>query len=386
MRSLVALGLFVAPVFAVVGEWGQCGGINYTGDTVCDTGLVCTVLNPYYYQCLKGTATTTTTTTAPTTTATASLQALAKAKGKHFGSATDNPEFTDTPYTSLLFSSMFGAITPGNSMKWGPTNPSNGTYTYTNGDDVLNRAVAAGQIVRGHNLVWYNQLPSYVSALTDNATLQAVMTAHITNEVTHYKGKLYAWDVVNEPFSDSGGMRSWLYQTYVGTGYIAAAFKAARAADATTPLWLNEYNLEYAGSKYTTALSTVTDLVNQGVPINGVGFQGHLIVGSVPSQATIVGALNAFTALGLDVAFTELDIRMTLPATAALLAQQKADYKTIVNACLAVTRCLGITVWDYTDKYSWIPGVFSGQGAALPWDENLLPKPAYDGIVEALKA
>jgi endo-1,4-beta-xylanase len=280
---------------------------------------------------------------------------------------------------------MFGQITPGNSMKWGPTEPSQNTFTYTQGDAVLNLAKNHSQIVRGHNLVWDSQMPSWLSSGTfDNATLQSIMTTHITNEVTHYKGQVYAWDVVNEPFSDSGGMRSWLYQNTVGTGYIATALKAARAADPNAKLYINDYNLETAGSKFTTALSTVQSLLAEGAPLDGIGFEGHMIVGSVPSAASLAAQMNQFTALGLEVAITELDIRMTLPETAALLEQQKSDYQNMVAACMMVTKCVGVTVWDFTDEYSWVPSTFSGQGAACPWDANLVKKPAYDGIVLGL--
>jgi len=271
-------------------------------------------------------------------------------------------------------------------MKWGPTEPSQGSYSYTQGDTVLNNAKAAGQIIRGHNLVWYNQLPSWLSSSASSSQLISIMTDHITNEVTHYKGQVYAWDVVNEPFSDSGGMRSWLFQNTVGTSYINTAFTTAHAADPNAKLYLNDYNLEYESSKFDTALSTITSMVNAGIPIHGVGFEGHMIVGSVPSAATMAAQMNKFTALGLEVAFTEIDIRMTLPSTAALLAQQKTDYQTMVQACMMVTKCVGMTVWDYTDKYSWVPGTFSGQGAACPWDANLVKKPAYDGIVAGLTA
>ncbi|CCX06150.1 Similar to Endo-1,4-beta-xylanase; acc. no. O60206 [Pyronema omphalodes CBS 100304] len=78
--------------------------------------------------------------------------------------------------------------------------------------------------------------------------------------------------------------------------------------------------------------------------------------------------------LGVEVALTEVDIRMTLPVTDAKLAQQAVDYKNVVGACVAVGRCIGITIWDYTNKYSWMPSVFPGQGSALPWDENLVKK------------
>lgn len=131
-------------------------------------------------------------------------------------------------------------------------------------------------------------------------------------------------------------------------------------------------------------INLVSSLLAQGVPIDGIGIQAHLIVGSVPS--TLQANWQAMADLGVDVAITELDIRMTLPVTAARLEQQKADYQKVVAACMAVTRCVGITIWDWTDKYSWVPSVFSGQGAALPWDETFVAKPAYDGIVNALTA
>ena len=126
-------------------------------------------------------------------------------------------------------------------------------------------------------------------------------------------------------------------------------------------------------------INLVKSLKASGVPIDGIGVQAHLIVGQVPS--TFKSNLQAFAALGVEVAITELDIRMTLPATSALLAQQSKDYQTVINACKTVTGCVGVTIWDYTDKYSWVPYVFNGQGAALPWDDNLAKKPAYTGIV-----
>jgi len=84
-----------------------------------------------------------------------------------------------------------------------------------------------------------------------------------------------------------------------------------------------------------------------------VGFQGHFIVGSTPSKAIQVSNLQAFTALGVEVAMTELDIRMETPSTTDLLQQQSTDYQTTVSACLAVTGCVGITVWDFDDKVSF---------------------------------
>lgn len=149
-------------------------------------------------------------------------------------------------------------------------------------------------------------------------------------------------------------------------------------------LYYNDYNIEYSGSKATGALNIVKLIQSYGVKIDGVGLQGHFIVGSTPSQSSQAATMAAYTALGVEVAITELDIRMTLPSTDALLAQQKTDYSGTVAACVATKNCVGVTIWDWTDKYSWVPNTFSGQGAACPWDENYAKKPAYTGILTAL--
>ncbi|PVH77263.1 glycoside hydrolase family 10 protein [Cadophora sp. DSE1049] len=321
----------------------------------------------------------------------AQLNTLAVAAGlKYFGSATDNSEITDTAYLALLSNtSDFAQITPGNGQKWDSTEKSQGVFTFTKGDEITALAAKNSQLVRCHTLVWYSQLPSWVSGGTwTNETLQAVMKSHITEEMTHYKGQCYAWDVVNEAFDDTSAaaFRNSVFYQAMGEDYIRIAFETARAADPDAKLYYNDYNIEYTGAKATNALAMVTKLVNGGTPIDGVGVQGHYIVGKMPSGSDISTHLEAYTALGLEVAITELDIRMTLPSTESDLAQQSTDYAAAVTACLDVANCVGITIWDFTDKYSWIPSVFSGQGAACLFDENLVKKPAYDGVVAALSA
>lgn len=312
------------------------------------------------------------------------LATAAKGAGKkYFGSATDNPELTDAPYVAELSNTKdFMQLTPGNSMKWDATEPSRGTFTFAGGDAIVSLAEKNGQLVRGHNCVWYNQLPDWVtSGNFNNATLQSIVSTHCGTVVGHYKGKIYSWDVINEPFNDDGTWRSDVFYNTIGQGYVSVALKAARAADPGAKLYINDYNIETIGAKSTALYNLVKSLKSQGIPIDGIGIQGHLIVGEVPSTADIQTNMQRFIALGLEVAITELDIRMTLPSTAALLQQQKQDYQTVITACKNVAGCVGVTVWDYTDKYSWIPAVFPGQGAALPFDANLVKKPAYDGII-----
>lgn len=179
------------------------------------------------------------------------------------------------------------------------------------------------------------------------------MTTHITNEVTHYAGQCYAWDVVNEAISDNGdgSFRDSIFYTTIGEAYIPIAFAAAAAADADAKMYYNDYSIEYSGSKATAALAIV-DLVQNwaGARIDGVGFQGHFIVGSTPSATDLAGVLKQFVAKGVEVAYTEVDVRhKTLPADATAIEQQATDYVSVVQACLSVAECVGVTVWDFDD-------------------------------------
>ena len=230
--------------------------------------------------------------------------------------------------------------------------------------------------------MWHSQLPSWVSSLPLNQ-VQAAMEAHITTEATHYKGQVYSWDVVNEPFNDDGTPRQDVfYNAFGGTGYIADALKTAHAADPDAKLYLNDYNIEGSGAKSDAMYALVSSLKSQGVPIDGVGFESHFILGQVPS--TMKANMARFAALGLNVAVTELDDRIQLPATAANLAQQATDYAAVVNDCLGVTGCVGVSQWGVGDADSWIPGFFSGYGSATMYDQNYQPKPAYNAVVTAL--
>jgi endo-1,4-beta-xylanase len=308
-----------------------------------------------------------------------SLGALAAAQGRYFGSATDNPHLFDEPYSTIL-GSEFGQITPGNAMKWQFTEPSRNQFSWAQADTIVNFAQEHGQLVRGHTLVWHSQLPGWVSSLPADE-VRAAMTNHVTQETAHFRGKIHSWDVVNEAFNEDGSYRSTPFYTAMGSSYIAEAFRAARAADPAAKLCINDYNVEGVNAKSDALYDVVASLRSQGL-VDCVGLQGHLILGQVPG--TMRANLQRFADLGVDVQITELDIRMTLPRTLAKDSQQATDYAAVVSNCLAVSRCTGITVWDYTDRHSWIPDFFPGEGAALPYDENFTKKPAYSAIWVAL--
>ncbi|WP_432154642.1 endo-1,4-beta-xylanase [Streptomyces tricolor] len=312
------------------------------------------------------------------------LADLAERHGRYFGSATDNPELTDTAYTKIL-GSEFDMITPGNGMKWYATEPQQGVFDWTSGDEIVNLARKNHQKVRAHTLVWHSQLPDWLTSRQWTASeLRAVLKKHITAEVRHYRGKVYSWDVVNEAFEEDGSYRETIWYKTLGPGYIADALRWAHQADPHAKLYLNDYNIEATGPKSDAYYRLAKELKAQGVPLDGIGFQAHLAL-QYGYPTTVEDNLRRFSRLGLDTALTEVDVRMQLPATEEKLAEQATWYRDLTAACLAVRRCVGVTIWDYTDKYSWIPAVFPGEGAALPWDEELRPKPAYQALREALR-
>jgi endo-1,4-beta-xylanase len=209
-----------------------------------------------------------------------------------------------------------------------------------------------------------------------------VMESHITTEATHYKGKVYAWDVINEPFNEDGSLRQDAFYKAMGQGYLADAIRTAHAADPNAKLYINDYNIEGENAKSNALYSIAQSMVSQGVPLNGIGLESHFIVGQVPSS--MLANMQRFAALGLDVAITELDDRIPLPASSANLQQQGTDYGTVVRDCLSVSRCVGVSQWGVDDGHSWIPGTFPGYGAATMYDSSYQPKPAYNAAVTAL--
>ena len=309
------------------------------------------------------------------------LKTLAQADGgRYFGSDMTGNLLSQSTVTQLQ-AQQFDMVTPGNEMKWDTTEPSNGSFNFSPGDQIVSYAKSNGEQVRCHNLVWQSQLPSWVSSLP-SSQVQSAMETHITTEAGHYKGECYAWDVVNEPFNGDGSFVSDPFFNAMGSGYIADALKTAHAADPNAKLYLNDYNIEGENAKSNAMYSLAQSLLAQGVPLNGIGFESHFILGQVPSD--MEANMQRFASLGLDVAVTELDDRITLPASTANLQQQATDFANVVKDCLGVSRCVGVTQWAVGDADSWVPGTFSGQGAATMFDQSYNPKPAFTAVQQAL--
>ncbi len=314
-----------------------------------------------------------------------SLRALASRVGLRIGTAVNTDVLASNAAYAQITSAQFSTVTPENVMKWQVVEPTQGTYDFAAADQLVQFAQAHGQLVRGHTLVWHNQLPTWLTAGTfTNDQLRALLKKHITDEVTHFKGKIWQWDVVNEAFNDDGTMRNTIWLNALGPNYIADAFRWAHAADPHALLFYNDYNIEGVSAKSDAVYALTKSLRAQGVPINGVGIQTHLDTKyGFPNQ--MVQNLQRFADLGLKVAETEVDVRTTLPVTSTEQLAQNADYTQSLQACLLVRQCISYTVWGFGDAFSWVPSVFAGEGAADLYDENLQPKAEYDAVQQDLR-
>ncbi|MGW0806070.1 endo-1,4-beta-xylanase [Nonomuraea sp. NPDC002799] len=313
------------------------------------------------------------------------LRELAQQQGIKIGTAVDVTALRDEADYRKTLNREFSHVTAENAMKWESVEPERGVFTWAGADAVVENARRNRQAVRGHTLVWHNQLPAWLTAgLADgtisDAELRTILRDHITTEVRRYKGKVRAWDVVNEVVEDDGTMRQTVWLTRLGPGYIADAFRWAHRADPHAKLFINDYNLEWSTPKIETTLALVKELKAQGVPIHGAGFQGHLGI-QYDYPGDWANVMSRFAGLGLEIAVTELDVRMVLPVTPEKLATQAEYYGRALKDCLSVPACKELTVWGYTDRHSWVPGWFDGEGSACLFDESLTPKPAYRALL-----
>jgi endo-1,4-beta-xylanase len=338
------------------------------------------------------------------------LRALGAQVQLRIGTAAIPSDLSD-PALSQITAEQFSVLTPGNEMKWQVVEPQPGVFNWTGADNLVNFAEEHGERVRGHTLVWHNQLPNWLTQGVANGTisnsqLRDLLHQHITTEVSRYRGRIWQWDVLNEMLTDSNPSQLnpndfWI--SHLGLGIIADAFRWAHAADPEALLCYNDYNIageDGSNAKFDAAHTMVENLRAQKVPIDCVGDQGHLDLQYGFNPILMTQDLRAYASLGLKVAITEADVRTfvettdsnqtpivspTDPTPSHTANAAGADwYIGMLQSCLAVKACISFTVWGFADAESWIPGTFKGEGDADLYDVNLNPKPQYTALQQTL--
>jgi len=327
----------------------------------------------------------------------APLRDLAAPIGLRFGTALI-PQDIETPSYAAIASSQFSVVTPGNAMKWQIVEPEQGVFDWSQADQLVQFARANGQLVRGHTLTWHNQLPNWLTAGVANgsisaAQLRTLLHDHIITEVSRYRGRIWQWDVCNEFFTDTNPSTinpNDFWVSNLGTGVIADAFRWAHEADPNALLFYNDYNIggeDGTNAKSDAVYAFVKQLLSEGVPIDGVGNQGHLDTQYGWNPQLLQEDLERFAGLGLKVAITEADVRTfvnnatdQVPTDNLAQFAQPYEYSEMLKAALAVPQCISFTVWGFTDSDSWVPGTFAGEGYAGIYDVNQKPKAAYYAV------
>ena len=308
-----------------------------------------------------------------------------------------------------LIPAQFNALTPENIMKAEIIHPGWSRYDFDLSDKLVDYAARLGLKINAHNLIWHSQLPRYLHGMKDADSLKSWFASHITTIASRYDGKVYSWDVVNEALNEDGTMRNSIFLKLLGDGFVVEAFRLAQKAAPHTKLYYNDYNIEQP-KKRAGAIALIKKIQAAGVRIDGVGIQGHWRASNVPMK-DIEESIRDFSALGIEVMFTELDLGV-LPnpwdnATADV--GQTAAYKASMNpyagglpdsvdrtqadAYAALFRLFlkysgkvtRVTFWGVDDSGSWLNDwpIRGRTNYPLLFDRHAQPKRSFFSVIAA---
>lgn len=308
-----------------------------------------------------------------------------------------NPAYLTEPAYATTLAREFNMLEPEDALKWSALRPDEKTFDFTAADLLIDFADSHGMKVRGHNLAWGTHNPKWlIEGNYSPRQLSMLLQDHIRRVVGRYRGKVFAWDVVNEAFDEHGQLRHsiWYDQPGIGlagkgTAYIEQIFRWAHEADPQALLFYNDAEGEALNTKSDAIYAMVKDFRKRGVPIDGVGLQMHIFDLAVDADS-IAANIKRLMKLGVQTQVTEMDIAIPVDANGAPLhsedmGKQAGVYRQIAQVCVSSRGCTAVQTWGFTDKYSWIPRFTHGsRGAALPFDAQYRRKPAYGGLAIAL--
>ena len=317
------------------------------------------------------------------------LRDLADQNHIHIGAAVYSTHLDDPLFAQTL-SREFNLITPENEAKFCEIQPQRGKFDFTGFDRIVAFAEANDMIIHGHNLLWHQCLPTWVSNghFSREEAIQ-ILHDHIFTLLGRYRGRVPIWDVVNEAFDDSSGkLRNTPWREMIGDDYVEIAFRLAHEADPDALLFYNDYSAEAMTGKANSIYAMAQDFIERGVPINGIGLQAHFSLGGV-NALSIAQNMKRLTDLGLQVQITEMDDRFEGEPSAEKLQKQADDYRQLMQVCLDNKGCTAFITWGVSDNYTWLRdpnlGFYKNPLVEpLLFDDQSQPKPAYQALIDVL--
>jgi len=330
-------------------------------------------------------------------------------KNFYVGTALDTNQIQEKdPVVTNLIAKEFNSITPENCMKSMFLQPEKDKFDFEMADKYVAFGEKHKMFIHGHTLIWHSQLPSWLAKVKDSAAMSEAMTKHISTVVGKYKGRIGSWDVVNEALNEDGTLRKSVFLNSYGKDFLIHAFKLAAKADPKTDLYYNDYNLCNA-KKRKGAVELVKNLQKNGAKIDGVGEQGHWNL-ITPTLEEIEQTILDFSALGVKVAITELDITVLpnpwdvvgadvsqraeanekmnpypkgLPEDIKIqLAERyEAIFKLFIKHQDKISR---VTLWGVNDSQTWLNDwpIQGRSNYPLLFDRELKPKEAYNRVMK----
>ena len=293
-------------------------------------------------------------------------------------------------YRNIAKNELTG-MTAENHMKMMLIHPATDRFDFVKGDEIVAFAAATGKRMHGHTLVWHNQVPQWMKDFQgDQKAWEELLKNHIQTVVSHYKGKIVGWDVVNESFLDDGSLRPSLWADHI-PDYIAKSFQWAHESDPDAILFYNDYGQDGKPKKMKAILDLVAELKRRGIPIHGLGLQMHINVDSKRNELQEV--LDKSVATGLKIHLSELDIAVNPKNNPDFVYEEKAakaqselfNYIFKSYTRIPAAQQYGITFWNISDKDSWLRGYFKRpKEYPLLFDENYSKKPAYTELTKSL--
>jgi len=310
------------------------------------------------------------------------------------------------PKAAILIPQQFNMATPENIMKAEIIHPQWDTYNFEPADKLIEYGKKNNIKINGHTLIWHSQLPGFARKIESADSFKLFFTNHINTIARRYSGKVFSWDVVNEALNEDGTMRKSVFLQKLGDDFVTEAFRLAQSAAPNTQLYYNDYNNEQP-AKRAGCISLIKKIQAAGVRIDGVGIQGHWHLGKIPLK-DIEESLVQYSALGIKVMFTELDIevlqrnfqgadvsqRMNNAASLnpypnglpdSLQQRLASDYAALFALFLKhKDKIARVTFWGVNDGQSWLNGwpVPGRTNYPLLFDRNFEPKPAFYKVIE----